>query len=244
MKRIYIGYDPREAEAYAVCQHSLEHHIKLAGGVAGLEYEIRGLCLDDLRAAGLYTRPTGRTHAGLLWDNISGAPMSTEFAISRFLVPHLEGYQGWAMFLDCDMLWRADPRELFALADPQCAAMCVKHQYEPRASVKMDDQIQLGYGRKLWSSVMLFNCGHASNRALDVALINSVPGRDLHRFCWLRDEEIGSLPEAWNYIPSHSNGGTANLVHWTEGGPWFEGYRNVPLADEWREMRSLWLRSC
>src|SRR3989304_3392167 len=93
MKRIYIGYDPREAEAYAVCQHSLEHHIKLAGGVAGLEYEIRGLCLDDLRAAGLYTRPTGRTHAGLLWDNISGAPMSTEFAISRFLVPHLEGYQ-------------------------------------------------------------------------------------------------------------------------------------------------------
>lgn len=250
MHKIFIGYDGREAEAYAVCKHSLDRHVRAAGPAASLHIRSSAIELSDVREAGLYWRPTSERE-GRLWDDISGAPMSTEFAISRFLVPHMARHEGWALFIDCDMLFMTDPRELFALADKRYAVMCVQHDYKPTNSIKMDGQAQLSetdarasgrYTRKLWSSVMLFNCGHAANARLDVDLINTVPGRDLHRFCWLEDDQIGALPEAWNYIPGHSPEDMApKLIHWTEGGPWFKGYTNVPFAKEWRHERSLWL---
>jgi lipopolysaccharide biosynthesis glycosyltransferase len=171
---------------------------------------------------------------GKLWDDISGAPMSTEFAITRFLVPHLVRYEGWAVFMDCDMLVRTDIAKLFEEADPQYAVMCVKHVYEPPEGVKMDGQAQMRYARKNWSSVMLFNCAHPSNKALHPQYINAVPGRDLHRFAWLPDDQIGELDQAWNWLVGHSSEEiNPNIVHFTEGGPWFEGYENVAYADEW-----------
>jgi lipopolysaccharide biosynthesis glycosyltransferase len=233
MKRsIYIGYDPREVEAFAVCRHSLQRYTDIP---------IQAICLDDVRDAGMYWRPMSKRD-GKLWDNISAAPCATEFAISRFLTPML-AREGWAVFMDCDILARTDINDLFAMADPRYAVMCVQHHHAPtHETLKMDGQLQTLYARKNWSSVMMFNCDHPSNRDLTINLINTVPGRDLHRFCWLRDDEIGDLPMSWNWLVGASDPEIApDLVHFTSGGPWFEGYEHVPYADEWREVRREWL---
>jgi lipopolysaccharide biosynthesis glycosyltransferase len=167
--------------------------------------------------------------------------MATEFAISRFLVPHL-AKSGWALFMDCDMLVRADLMELFALADPSKAVMCVKHRHVPPPGLKMDGQEQTRYARKNWSSVMLLNRDHPANKRLTVEMINSVPGRDLHRFCWLEDDKIGELPPEWNFLVGHTKlprGKSPKIVHFTEGTPAMAGYENVEFADEfWAQLQA------
>jgi lipopolysaccharide biosynthesis glycosyltransferase len=178
--------------------------------------------------------------------------MSTEFAISRFLIPQLAG-GGWALFADCDILVRGDLDRLFAMADSNYAVMCVKHDHRPTEQTKKDGRLQAAehdprfpgvYSRKNWSSVMLFNCDHSANAALTIELVNTVPGRDLHRFCWLDDALIGELPPEWNYLVGHTklpDGPEPKLVHFTEGGPWLPKYAGVEYADDWRAMRK---RAC
>lgn len=231
--QIFVGYDPREAEAYSVARESIRARLTQP-------IKVRGVVLDELKGMGLYRRPTEKRDAKL-WDSISQAPMSTEFAISRFLVPHLAGSTGWALFADCDILCRTNLVRIMDHADASKAVMVVKHDYAPSASVKMDGQEQTRYARKNWSSVMLFNLEHVSNINLTVDLVNSVPGRDLHRFCWLNDDEIGELPTEWNFLVGHTDPNIVpKIVHFTEGGPWMAGYENVPFADEWRGERNLW----
>ncbi len=238
-RSIWIGYDSREAEAFGVCRHSIRRRSP--------DIPVHTLHLDTLRDTGLYTRPTSRKpnqgNASGLWDDISEAPMSTEFANSRWLVPHL-AKTGWALFIDCDFMARCDVRALFDLADDRYAVMCVQHDYRPKEAIKMDGQQQTQYGRKNWSSACLWNVEHPSNKKLTLQMVNGIPGRDLHRFCWLDDSEIGALPHEWNYLVGHTelpDGADPKLVHWTAGGPWFEAYRNTEFADEWRaELRS-WL---
>jgi hypothetical protein len=228
---IWIGYDPREAEAFAACRLSVRQHLNQP-------IPVRGLVLSDLKAKGLYTRETITKDNGL-WDVISEAPMATEFAISRFLVPALSK-TGWAVFMDCDMLAMANIGSLFRL-DPSKAVYCVKHKYEPKNTTKMDGQLQTFYRRKNWSSFMVFNCDHPSNAVLTPEFVNSLPGRDLHRFCWLKDKEIGSLDPAWNFLVGHSDPSIKpKVIHWTNGGPWFKEYENEPFADEWRKQRDRW----
>lgn len=229
---VWIGWDTREAAAFLVADRSLRS--RLSYGIA-----VHGLMLDKLRADGLYYRKTLRRN-DRLYDDISQHPMATEFAISRFLVPvlHKQLYgSGWALFMDCDMLVRDDVMELFALADDKYAVMCVKHQHEPHSVTKMDNQLQSIYARKNWSSVMLFNVDHPANAKLTVALVNSVPGRDLHRFCWLKDEEIGELGPEWNWLVGWSPKEIEpKICHFTEGLPFQPGYEAVPYADEWRQV--------
>jgi hypothetical protein len=229
---IFIGYDPREAEAFGVCRHSLK---TFAAGVP-----VHAVVLDELRDGGLYRRPTSMRE-GRLWDDISEAGMSTEFAVSRFLVP-LMSKTKWALFLDCDILALGDLEPLWAQLDDSKAVMCVKHEHKPVDATKMDGQLQQLYARKNWSSVVAWNCQHEANRALTVEMVNSVPGRDLHRFSWLKDEDIGALHPRWNYLIGHTkNVDNPTLVHFTEGGPWLEAYRNVEFADEYRSVRREWL---
>lgn len=218
---IYIGSDPREQRAYRVCEKSLRQH-------ASAPLSVRSLNLASLRNADVYTRPT-ETRDGVLWDVISDAPMATEFAISRFLVPHLVGYRGWALYCDCDFLFRADVAELFALAREEYAVMVVKHCYIPEGGTKMDGQPNNIYPRKNWSSLMLFNCGHWANAQLTPAVVNTQTGRDLHGFAWLRDGEIGALPFEWNWLEL-----TPRAVHFTAGTPDMPGHEAAAYADEYR----------
>ena len=168
--------------------------------------------------------------------------MATGFAISRFLTKEL-AREGWALFMDCDVLLRTDVNELFELADPKFAVQCVQHpNYVPKEAVKMDNQLQTMYLRKNWSSVALYNCDHWANSRLTVEYINRVPGRTLHAFDWLRDDEIGDLPMSWNWLAGVSDPEiTPDLVHFTNGIPSMPGYENSPYAAEWRCERACWL---
>lgn len=237
---LWIGFDPREAAAFAVAKSSIrkfDRHIP-----------INGLVLSSLQARGLYYRPTER-RLGRLFDVISQHEMATEFAISRFLVPALvkkrdAGFyttHGWALFMDCDMLVRTNLNKLQEQLDDDKAVMCVKHNYQPANSTKMDGQIQSLYARKNWSSVLAFNVDHPSNKALSVEMVNTLPGRDLHRLCWLDDDEIGGLDQSWNWLVGHSDPEVVpDIVHFTDGIPTMEGYRNAPYADEWMAELERW----
>lgn len=208
---------------------------------------IGGVHLEDVQARGWYSRALERrpdpvSEFTQLWDPISEAPMSTEFAISRFLTPFLAGWKGWAIFLDCDFLALRNPQGLVDLLDPRYALMCVKHKHDPQAGVKMDGQDQTRYFRKNWSSLMAFNCEHEANQGLTIELINSAPGRDLHRFCWLKDDEIGALPQEWNWLAGHSDPQIVpSFVHHTDGGPWLSAYADCAFAKEWLHERNQWI---
>ena len=217
--RIYVGYDPREDIAYQVCKHSIETRSKNA--------VVKPLIQKVLREQGYYNRPI---------DKLS----STEFTFTRFLVPELSNFNGWAMFMDCDMILQTDINELFAQADDKYALMCVKHDYTPKEGIKMDGQAQTVYPRKNWSSVMLFNCSHPSNKDINVELVNdpTITGKYLHRFSWLQDDEIGELSPEWNWLSGwykEPEDGTPKLIHYTEGGPWFENYRHCEYHNEWKK---------
>lgn len=222
---VYIGWDKREEMAFNVAARSLCEYSPHA--------RIIPLVLDALVQRGLYTRPT-RIHNAGLWDVISDAPMSTEHAISRFLVPHLCHYKGWALFVDGDVMFRRPVEELFALRDDRYAVMCVQHPPFTEAGTKKEGAIQTVYHRKNWSSVMLFNCAHPQNAALLPGQVNLVPGRDLHRFGWLNDAEIGALPPEWNYLvgvnPPQDN---PAIVHYTLGCPSIPAYAQSHFAGEW-----------
>lgn len=227
--QVFVGFDGREAAAYEVCVRSL---VARASGALAVEPLVEA----HLRGLGLYTRRHERRD-GRLWDTISGAPMATEFAITRFLTPML-ARADWAVFCDCDFLFRDDPLALFALADPRYAVMAVQHDYRPLEGVKMDGQVQTAYPRKNWSSLMLWNCRHPAHADLP-RLVNQWAGRRLHGFEWLDDSLIGQLPEAWNWLEGHSSDAIdPSAVHFTRGTPDMAGYHDVPYAEEWREFCS------
>lgn len=234
---IWIGFDPREADAFAVARESCRRN-------CNTPIPIYGLVLGDLIKKGWYRRPIewrpSAADRPVMWDTISDAPQSTEHANARFLVPFL-ARTGWALFCDGDMLFRGDVAKLFEELSPNYAAYCVKHRHEPPPGVKMDGQMQTRYARKNWSSFLIFNCDHKSNKRLTLDMVNELPGRDLHRLCWLEDEEIGELSPEWNFLVGHSDPAIEpKVVHFTDGIPSMTGYEDVPYAEEWRGWLKRW----
>lgn len=225
--KVFIGWDVSEKEAWHVADLSLRTH-------SSIELDVHRIAMEDLEQAGFYTRPT-KVELGRRWDILSEAPMSTGHAIARFFIPHLCNYEGWAVFMDGDVLVRRDIAELLNIADPQYAVQVVKHSHEPQGVVKKDGDEQTAYPRKNWSSVMLMNCGHHAHRQLTLEMLNTLTGRDLHRFCWLENSEIGSLPPKWNWLVGHSSESIdPAIVHFTEGLPNISGYERQAYADDWK----------
>ena len=217
---IYIGYDTREDIAYQVSKFSALQQSK--------NVSVLPLKLDDLKEKGLYWR--GEDKLG-----------STEFTFSRFLVPELNNYKGWALFCDCDIIFLDDINNLFNLRDDKYAVMCVQHDYTPKEGTKMDGKQQTLYPRKNWSSLVLWNCGHPSNQKISKELINDpeTTGKYLHRFSWLEDREIGPIPHHWNWLAGwykEPNDGNPKAIHYTEGGPWFENYRDCEYHQKWKDL--------
>jgi hypothetical protein len=212
MLDVYIGYDPNESVAFYTLAHSILRR-------ASVPVSIAPLMRSQLK--GVYTRERGPTE-------------STEFSLTRFLVPYLSGYSGWSVFMDCDMLCLADIAELAAQIDRQrdMAVLVCKHDYVPRTERKFLDQVQTKYPRKNWSSLMVFN--NARCRALTPAYVNGAPGLDLHRFAWTEDAAIGELPLEWNWlVGEYERSASAKIVHYTLGGPYFDDYRDCDYATEW-----------
>jgi len=219
MFNIYIGWDSREDIAYQVCEHSIIRRTRRN------KVQVIPVKQNEMRESKFYWRDH---------DKLS----STEFTLTRFLVPYLNNYTGWAVFCDCDTVWKVDPAELFDLVDPDKAVQVVKHDYTPSEGTKMDNQVQLPYPRKNWSSMILWNCEHPSNKKLDLKTVNTASPRFLHRFEWLEDNEIGELDHCWNWLVGWydvENDGDPKIIHYTEGGPWFEKTRHCELDLVWKQ---------
>lgn len=209
--RIFIGFDSKEVVAYHVLCQSIQEK-------SSIPVQFMPIALNNF--TGIFTRERNQLQ-------------STEFSFSRFLVPYMSNFEGWSLFADCDMLMRTDIAELWALRDERYAAMCVKHDYVPKVETKFLGQVQTKYEKKNWSSVILFN--NAKCRALTPEFVNTATGLQLHQFKWLdSDELIGELPPAWNWLVNeYDYSEDAKLVHFTDGGPYFEEYKNDDYAPEW-----------
>lgn len=229
--RVYIGFDSREPEAYAVAESSLLRR-------ASVPVCVTPLNAQRLAENGLLRRPTDLR--GQRYDIPSNAPASTEFAISRFLVPFL-AQSGWALFVDCDVVFMDDVAKLFALADPRYAVMCVKHDHQPTSVTKMDGQIQTSYARKNWTSVMLVNAEHAANKRLSLVDVQERRGFDLHQLYWCADSEIGALPGEFNWLVNvEPKPAQPQIAHFTLGGPFTPGWQGAEHDEIWlRELPEL-----
>src|SRR6187397_1091170 len=213
MIRVFIGYDQREAAAFGVLEHSI--HRRASQPVA-----IAPVMLEQLK--GVYKRERN-------------ALQSTYFSFSRFLTPWMCGYEGWAIFMDCDQLVLDDVAKLWALRDERYAVQVVKHNHVPKEEVKFLGAKQSKYEKKNWSSVMLINCARC--RALTPEYVNSASGLELHQFKWLESEAlIGEIPSRWNHLVGYdAPRADAALVHYTIGGPYFAEYAGCEYAREWHD---------
>ena len=212
MLQVFVGYDPKESVAFYTLAHSILRR-------SSVPVTIAPLMRSQLK--GIYTRSREPTE-------------STEFSLTRFLVPHLAGYRGWSVFMDCDMLCRSDIAGLAGEIERQAdkAVLVCKHDYVPKTERKFLDQVQTRYPRKNWSSLMAFN--NERCRALTPEHVNSASGLDLHRFKWIDDRLIGELPLEWNWlVGEYDRRPDAKIVHYTLGGPYFDATRDCDYADEW-----------
>ena len=213
---VFIGYDPREAVAYHTCVNSIIRH-------ASQPVSIVPMALNLFRD---YTE----THT----DG------SNEFIYSRFLVPWLMNFSGHAIFIDGDMILRADIAELWNMRSSVCDVQVVKHDYQTRQPVKYLGSPNENYPRKNWSSVILWNCNSWTNRRLTPEWIENATGAELHRFTWIPDDRIGELPKEWNWLPDeYGENKDAKLLHYTLGTPCFHEFADTPQGDLWHRERIL-----
>ncbi len=177
-----------------------------------------------------------RTKAQVTFTPVTGEQRdgSNAFIYARFLVPHMQGYKGWAIWADGDMLCRSDIAELWNLREAGCDVMVVKHDYSTKHPVKYLGQRNDDYPRKNWSSLMLIDCGNTIWRKLTPEYVASATGSHLHRFEFIKqDSRIGDLPKEWNWLVSeYEHNPEAKLAHFTVGLPTW--YPKCDYADEWR----------
>jgi len=211
MINVFIGYDTKEKAAFNVLSYSILKN-------STQPIAITPIYLGNIKDTFVRER-----------NNLS----STEFSFSRFIIPHLMNYQGWALFMDCDMLMKADIAELWRLRDDKYAVQLCKHDYIPKSETKFLGQVQTVYPKKNWSSFMLMNCKKCTTLTPDY--VNKASGLELHQFKWLEsDDMIGSLPLEWNWLADeYEYKKDVKNIHYTEGGPWFSGYEKCDYASDW-----------
>tara|TARA_Y200000002_G_scaffold70094_2_gene54689 strand:+ start:1650 stop:2321 length:672 start_codon:yes stop_codon:yes gene_type:complete len=211
MINIFIGYDSKEKVAYNVLSHSIIQN-------STKPVAITPIALNHLKDDFVRER-----------NSLS----STEFSFSRFMIPHLMNYQGWALFMDCDMLMFEDVSKLWRMRDDSKAIQVCKHDYIPKEKTKFLGQPQTAYPKKNWSSFMLMNCNKCSSLTPDY--VNRASGLELHQFKWLEgDHLIGDLPLEWNWlVGEYEHKDDVNNVHFTKGGPWFEEYAKCDYSQDW-----------
>lgn len=213
MIRIFIGYDRSESVAAYVLAHSISARASEPVSFTFLN----------------------RTQFNYFYSRERGPLDSTDFSLTRFLVPYLCDYKGFALFMDCDMLMRGDVAELWSHSLFNKAVSVVQHDYTPAKSKKFLGQAQTKYLRKNWTSVMLFDCSQCF--VLTPQFVQRESGLNLQQLNWITDDKIGAIPKQWNYLVGEENqcaGNEAKLIHYTNGTPCFDEYANSEFADEWR----------
>jgi hypothetical protein len=211
MINIFIGYDSKEKAAFSTLAYSILKN-------STQPIAITPIYLENIKDDFVRER----------------SPLSsTEFSFSRFIIPHLMNYQGWALFMDCDMLMRTDINELWRLRDDKYAVQVCQHDYTPKNNTKFLGQTQTAYPKKNWSSFMLMNCDKCTSLTPDY--VNTASGLQLHQFKWLENENlIGELPLEWNWLADeYEHKKDVKNVHYTEGGPWFHDTNDCDYHPEW-----------
>lgn len=212
MINVFIGYDSKEKAAFSTLSYSIIKN-------SSQPVAITPICLDNIKDTFVRER---------------NALSSTEFSFSRFIIPHLMNYQGWGLFMDCDMIMEADIAELWRMRDDKYAVQVCKHDYTPKNKTKFLGQIQTVFPKKNWSSFMLMNCKKCTTLTPDY--VNKASGLELHQFKWLETEDlIGSLPLEWNWLAGEYDLIDLGLknIHYTEGGPYFKEYADCDYAERW-----------
>lgn len=213
--KVFIGYDKVESTLW----HTMAHSI--------LRQSSKPVAII----------PINLTNLKEIYNRERNPKQSNEFSFTRFLVPYLCDFDGYAVYFDCDMLLRTDISEIFHVLhqDPDKAVYVVKHDYEPKNEFKYLNTIQYNYPRKNWSSVVLWNCAHSANKQVTLDYVNSASPQDLHRFNWLTDDQIGELDVRWNWLVGEYSDPPSDVynVHWTVGGPYFVEYQDVDFSEEW-----------
>ncbi len=224
--KLFIGFDQVESVAFYTLVHSIQSRASIPVSII----------------------PVNTANFRHFYQRDRDPKQSNDFSFSRFLVPYLCNYRGYAVFMDCDMLFRCDAVDLLkqieSMKNNNEAVRVVKHDYKPNDQIKYLGTVQYEYPRKNWSSFVVWNCSHESNLILTPTYVKTASGLDLHRFNWLLDSEIGELPVVWNwlvgeYVLDPAIKDEIKNVHFTVGGPYFSEYAHVDFADEWFEERAM-----
>ena len=212
ISQIYIGYEEREHEAYEVCKHTIKR------------FDSNLINVIKLRSQDIPQ-----------YERNWGEPQSTDFTFTRFWVPYLSMFKGYSIFVDCDFLFLDDVQKLTEYINPDLAVSVAQHpSYKPHTEIKMDGVAQHRSFRKNWASLMVFNNEHPSNKVLTPDYLNNhKPGIDFHHFKWLKDEEIGSIPLEWNCLDGYYDLKYPKAIHYTDGGPWFDDYKETQYSSLW-----------
>ena len=173
---------------------------------------------------------------------------STQFNPGRFDIARRNGYRGWALWCEADMLFRADVEELLAYADPRFDVLVVPHDYRTKFPTKFLGQPNPDYPRKNQSSLMLINCMGAAwqrlaeGKSYKFGAPLSWTLEEMHRFAFIDEERIGELPMAWNHIVmEYGPNPAAKVAHFSIGLPIWPEYADCEFADEWRAEREAML---
>ena len=184
--------------------------------------------------------PLNRSSLSGFFSRPRGEKDSTDFAITRFLVPFLCDYQGFAVYMDGDMVCLDNPAELAGymtlMEKYNYAVRVVKHDYTPTEETKFLGNIQSRYDKKNWSSVMVFN--NALCTRLSPEYVEKAPGLELHQFRWCGEHQVAALPKEWNWlidVPGYENFNRAKLIHYTKGSPCFPEYANCTASELWHK---------
>lgn len=218
MLKIYIGFDDVESAAWHTLVHSIYKNSR-----------------DPVCFIPLYLKNIEK-----IFDRPRDSNQSNSFSYSRFLVPYLSDFVGHSIYMDCDMLVTADINTLVNTikdSKKEKAVYVVKHDYEPKNKLKYLGNKQHSYPRKNWSSFVVWNNSHPSNACLTPELVASAAPQYLHRFQWLKDNDIGELQKTWNFLVGEyePDGDVPKNIHWTIGGPYFEDYRDADFNELWFE---------
>ena len=225
---IYIGYDSRHTTLPEINKHSILESVRkgLGGGwfhdQIRFEPEIKFL---DKSKIPEYNREY--------------ANQSTEFTYSRFLIPYLENYEGFSIFLDDDFIFEKSILPMFYYLNPDDAIACVKYPHYDHDATKFDGEVNIDYPCKLWSSLMIFNNGHEDCKKLTPEVVNTWTGKQLHQFEWT--DKISEIPQKYIFVEGYDDPEEKwdfTGIHYTRGGPWVEGMdysdiNNLEYYNKW-----------
>lgn len=206
--KVFIGYDKHHPVAYHTLAASIIEQSSIPVSITGVRVE----------QIPEFTRNVERD--------------VTEFKYSRFLVPHMCDFEGWAIFLDMDMLLNDDIAKLWAQRDDQYAVQVVKHHYKPHGIHPQKG----GKARVNWSSMMLMNCSKLRDFTPKAVSENQYGW--MHFFESINNEQIGALDLRWNFLITEYPDKPVDeisILHYTRGGPWVDKFRGerYPYVAEW-----------